>query len=153
MTVKRFISAFLCLVTVVTALPSAVSAKSLSWVGREMEIRHNMLKENEFKIYVKTTPDYYPYYGAKFEPRAGVYLGTPYDRKYPGVENAVNTSYDWFVPTDEIKNENVPRVERAETLSNHTELIGLNWNFALPNSKKINIRDATMISTIITGEI
>ena len=141
MTVKRFISAFLCLVTVVTALPSAVSAKSLSWVGREMEIRHNMLKENEFKIYVKTTPDYYPYYGAKFEPRAGVYLGTPYDRKYPGVENAVNTSYDWFVPTDEIKNENVPRVERAETLSNHTELIGLNWNFALPNSKKINIRD------------
>ena len=57
MTVKRFISAFLCLVTVVTALPSAVSAKSLSWVGREMEIRHNMLKENEFKIYVKTTPD------------------------------------------------------------------------------------------------
>ena len=141
MTVKRFISAFLCLVTVVTALPSAVSAKSLSWVGREMEIRHNMLKENEFKIYVKTTPDYYPYYGAKFEPRAGVYLGTPYDRKYPGVENAVNTSYDWFVPSDEIKNDKVARVEKAETPSNHTEIIGLNWNFALPNSKIINIRD------------
>ena len=141
MTVKRFISAFLCLVTVVTALPSAVSAKSLSWVGREMEIRHNMLKENEFKIYVKTTPDYYPYYGAKFEPRAGVYLGTPYDRKYPGVENAVNTSYDWFVPSDEIKNDKVARVEKAETPSNHTEIIGLNWNFALPNSKIIDIRD------------
>lgn len=141
MRIKKLITALLCAATVVTVLPSAVSAKSLSWVGREMEVRHKMLLENEFKIYVKTTPDYYPYYGAKFEPRSGVYIGTPYDRKYPGIDNALDTSYDWFIPTDEIKNDKVARVEKAEVPSNHTELYGLNWNFALKNSQIIDIRD------------
>lgn len=126
-----------------TALPLGVSAKSLSWVGREMEIRNNMLKENEFRLYVKTTPDYYPYYGAKFEPRSGIYIGTPYDRKYPDIKNAVDTSYDWFVPSDDIKNDKVARKEISENTSNHTELVGLNWNFALKNSQIINIKDYT----------
>ena len=143
MKIKKLITALLCAATIVTALPSTVSAKSLDWVGREMDIRRNMLKQNAFKQYVKTTPDYYPYYGAKFEPRAGIYLGTPYDRKYPDIDNAVNTSYDWFIPSDSIKNDRVERIEKAETPSNHTELYGLNWNFALKNSQRINIRDYT----------
>lgn len=143
MKIGKIINALLCLSLCAAALPQSVSAKSLSWVGREMESRTNMLKENEFRLYVKTTPDYYPYYGAKFEPRSGIYIGTPYDRKYPGIQNALDTSYDWFIPSDEIKNENVTRTEISEKQSNHTELIGLNWNFALKNSKIIDIKDYT----------
>ncbi len=138
---KKILALLISIATLITALPMGVSAKSLSWVGREMEVRHKMLKENEFKLYVKTTPDYYPYYGAKFEPRSGIYIGTPYDRKYPDIQNAVDTSYDWFIPSDEIKNINVARVEIPEKESNHTELVGLNWNFALKNSQIIDIKE------------
>ena len=140
---SRIISTALCISTLISISPTIVSAKSLSWVGREMEYRKKLINEPEFKTYVKTSPEYYVYYGAKFEPRAGVYVGTPYDRTYPGVKNSINTWYDWFVPSDDIKNENLQRKELAETPSDHTKLIGLNWNFALPNSKVIEITDYT----------
>lgn len=140
---SRIISTALCISTLISISPTIVSAKSLSWVGREMEYRKKLINEPEFKTYVKTSPEYYVYYGAKFEPRAGVYVGTPYDRTYPGVKNSINTWYDWFVPSDDIKNENLQRKEIAETPSDHTKLIGLNWNFALPNSKVIEITDYT----------
>ncbi len=139
--VKRFLSGVLAASVLIAAVPVVTSAKSLSWVGREMEVRRKMQMENEFKQYVKTSPDYYPYYGAKFEPRSGIYIGTPHDRKYNGIKNAIDTSYDWFIASDETKNENVPRVEIAETPSDHTELFGLNWNFALKNSQVIDIKE------------
>lgn len=138
---KRLVPSILTAAMLVTAMPQTSSAKSLSWVGREMEIRRKMQMENEFKQYVKGSPDNYPYYGAKFEPRAGIYIGTPYDRQYPEISNALNTSYDWFVPSEETKNENVARVPKEEIPSNHTSLIGLNWNFALKNSQIIDIRE------------
>ena len=138
---KRLVTNILTAAILVTAMPQTSSAKSLSWVGREMEIRRKMQQENEFKQYVKGSPDNYPYYGAKFEPRAGIYIGTPYDRKYPEIGNALNTSYDWFIPSEETKNENVPRVPKEEIPSDHTSLIGLNWNFALKNSQIIDIRE------------
>ena len=138
---KRLVPSILTAAMLVTAMPQTSSAKSLSWVGREMEIRRKMQQENEFKQYVKGSPDNYPYYGAKFEPRAGIYIGTPYDRQYPEIGNALNTSYDWFIPSEETKNENVARVPKAEIPSDHTSLIGLNWNFALKNSQVIDIRE------------
>ena len=139
--VIKIFSALLAFSSAVLPVSNIAEAKSLSWVGREMEYREKLIMQPEFKVYVKTSPEYYVYYGAKFEPRAGVYIGTPYDRKYPDIDNGVNTSYDWFVPTDEIKNETLSRKEIAETPSNHTELMGLNWNFALKNSQVIDIRD------------
>ena len=138
---KRLVTSTLTAAILVTAMPQTSSAKSLSWVGREMEIRRKMQQENEFKQYVKGSPDNYPYYGAKFEPRAGIYIGTPYDRQYPEIGNALNTSYDWFIPSEETKNENVLRVPKEEIPSDHTSLIGLNWNFALKNSQIIDIRE------------
>ncbi len=138
---KRLVTSILTAAILVTAMPQTSSAKSLSWVGREMEIRRKMQQENEFKQYVKGSPDNYPYYGAKFEPRAGIYIGTPYDRQYPEIGNALNTSYDWFIPSEETKNENILRVPKEEIPSDHTSLIGLNWNFALKNSQIIDIRE------------
>ncbi len=138
---KRLLINVLSAIMFVSALPVAVSAKSLAWVPHQMAYREKLLRENEFKIYVKGDAEEYPYYGAKFEPRAGIYVGTPYDRKYPNINNAVDTSYDWFIPSDETKNENVPRVEKAETPSDHKELLGINWNFALKNSQIIDITE------------
>lgn len=140
---RRIIAVLLSLCALASFLPASVSAKSLSWVGREMDYRRRLISQPEFKIYVKTSPDYYVYYGAKFEPRAGAYIGTPYDRTYPGIKNGVSTWYDWFVPSEEIKNENVPRKEVGETPSKHSELLGINWNFALKNSQVIDITEYT----------
>jgi|GEM_PF-5152952 len=116
-------------------------AKSYSLINGNMDYRRGLISEPAFKTYVKTNAENYVYYGAKFEPRAGIYIGTPYDRAYPGINNAVNTEYDWFVPSDEYKNENCPRVEKAEKKSSHTVLKGYNLNFALPNSQVIEISD------------
>lgn len=139
--IKVLLTSLLCVTLAASFLPVSVGAKSLSWVSSQMEYRRKLLNDPQIRTYVKTSPDNYVYYGAKFEPRSGIYIGTPYDRKYPGVENAVNTSYDWFVACDETHNNNVARVEIPETASDHTELIGLNWNFALKNSQIIDIRD------------
>ena len=118
-----------------------IFAKSFDLINGNMDYRRSLIHESAFKTYVKTTPDNYVYYGAKFEPRAGIYIGTPYNRRYPGIENAINTQYDWFVPSDEIRNENCPRVEIAERKSLHNKLRGYNWNFALKNSAVIEIAD------------
>ena len=134
-------------ITLFTLLSSIVfsscpaSAKSFSLIGPNMDYRRELISEPAFRNYIKTTPDNYVYYGAKFEPVAGAYIGTPYDRPYKGIGNGINTQYDWFVPSDEITNDKVERVEIPEKKSNHTELWGHNWNFALKNSKVINIAD------------
>ena len=141
--IRRVTALVLCMAAVSSILPAVAGAKSLSWVGEQMDYRRKLLYEPELRTYIKGPAHDYVYYGAKFEPRSGIYIGTPYDRKYQGIKNAIDTSYDWFVPSDEIKNENVPRKEIAEVPSDHTELIGLNWNFALKNSQVIDIKDYT----------
>lgn len=120
---------------------TGVFAKSYDLINGNMDYRRQLINEPAFKTYVKTNAENYVYYGAKFEPRAGVYIGTPYDRAYPGIENAVNTEYDWFVPSEEIKNANCQRNEIPEKASDHSVLKGYNWNFALKNSQVIEIAD------------
>lgn len=139
--IKVLLASLLCVTIGTSFLTVNVGAKSLSWVPSQMEYRRKLLNDPQIRTYVKTSPDNYVYYGAKFEPRSGIYIGTPYDRKYSGVQNAIDTSYDWFVACDETHNNNVARVEIPEKASDHTKLIGLNWNFALKNSQKIDIRD------------
>lgn len=137
---RRLISLAVC-AAVMNVLPASVSAKSLSQVGTEMNYRRNLLNDPQLRTYVKTAPEYYVYYGAKFEPKSGIYIGTPFDCTYDGINNAVNTYYDWFVPRAEIHNDNLPRTEVGETKSDHTSLMGMNWNFALKNSQVIDIKD------------
>ena len=141
--IKSLVATLLCLATVSSFIPMTVSAKSLSWVNTQMDYRRNLLSKSEFKTYFKSSPEDYVYYGAKFEPRSGIYIGTQYDRKYPDIKNACNTYYDWFVPSDEIKNDRVARIEKPEKKSDHTVLLGINWNFALKNSQIIDIREYT----------
>ncbi len=138
---KVLVVSLVCAATLLSTVNVPVTAKSLSWVGTQMAYRRRLLNDPQLRTYVKTSPENYVYYGAKFEPRTGIYIGTPYDRTYDGIDNACNTYYDWFVPRAEIHNDNLPRKEIGETKSNHTQLIGMNWNFALKNSQVIDIKD------------
>lgn len=146
MEIKNSIKIFTAAVTAAASLFSfnaGAYAKSLSIVGSQIEYRKQTIWPSAFKVYVKSAPENWVYYGAKFEPRAGIYFGTPYNKMMPGISNGINTQYDWFNPTDDIRNENCPRVVIPEKPSSHTRLRGYNWNFALKNSRVINIRDYT----------
>lgn len=137
---KKNFSALAVIISILLS-NTATYAKSLDLVNGNMDYRRSLIYESAFKTYVKTSPDSYVYYGAKFEPRAGIYIGTPYNCRYPDIDNAIDTQYDWFVPSDEIKNENCPRAEIAEQPSPHNKLRGYNWNFALKNSQVIEIAE------------
>ena len=137
----RYTKAAAAMLAITLLTPTGVYAKSLDMVNSGMDHRRAIIEQPELKLYVRTGAGEYPYYGAKFEPRAGIYIGTPYNKPYPGIDNAINTEYNWFVPRDEITNTVYPRVPIAEKESKHTRLRGINLNFALKDSKVIDIRD------------
>ena len=103
------LTAFVLCASLFLGYTSNISAKSPDLINGNMDYRRSVIMEPALKAYVKTNPESYPFYGAKFEPRAGIYIGTPYNKLYPGIQNALNTQYDWFVPNDEFRNENCPR--------------------------------------------
>ena len=123
---KRFIAAaaavFMC-------FSSVAFAKSDAYMNDNIDRMRALLYEEDFRVFVENAPEYSVYYGAKFEPRSGVIIGTPENCKFEGIENGIDTCYDWFVPSEDITNDKVPRVEKAEAHSDHSQLIGWNWNF------------------------
>lgn len=104
-------------------------AKSNDYINYNIDKRREMLYEEDFRVFAENAAEYSVYYGAKFEPRSGVIIGTPENRRYDGIENGIDTHYDWFVPSGEITNDKVAREEKAEKQSDHTRLVGWNWNF------------------------
>lgn len=144
---KKRLTSIICAVFFTFSAFSAAYAEKAEYtqdelkvIWRNMDYRKQISADSDFRIYVKSYPDNWPYYGAKFEPRAGVYIGTPYNRTYPDIQNSIDTEYDWFVPSDEIKNENCERVPLSEKPSDHTKLRGINLNYALKD-KVIDIKD------------
>ncbi len=129
---RKIKKCFVLLIAVILCMQMSTYAFSDHWIGINYDRMKKMLYASDFKVFVESgCPEYFwPYYGAKFEPRAGVYLGTPYDKTFPGIQNALNTQYDTFVPSEELKNENCPRVYKEEVPSSHEVLWGYNWNFA-----------------------
>ena len=138
---NRYTKAASALLAMTLLSQTCAYAKSLDMVNSGMDHRRAIIEQPELKLYVRTGAEEYPYYGAKFEPRAGIYIGTPYNKPYPGIDNAINTEYNWFVPREEITNAAIPRMPIAEKESDHTRLRGINLNFALKNSLVIDIRD------------
>lgn len=124
---KKFISSILA---AAVCFSSVAFAKSDSLIDGNIDKMRDLLYEKDFRVFTENSPECSVYYGAKFEPRSGVILGTPENCKFEGINNGINTCYDWFVPSDEITNDRVAREEIAEVPSNHTELIGWNWNFS-----------------------
>lgn len=128
MKLKRIVSVLSAIV--LAASQTAAFAKSDALIDSNIDYMRSLLNEKEFRVYRSNNAENYVYYGAKFEPRAGVHIGTPEDKMYEGVENAIDTEYYWFHPQESVNNANCPREEKAEKASDHTELRGINWNFA-----------------------
>lgn len=124
---KKVLSLLLAATTLFT---TTAFAKSNDWIGPNLDKMRAMLYEEDFRVFAESGAENYVYYGAKFEPRSGSIIGTPHNCDFKGIKNGIKTYYEWFTPSEEIKNYNVPREEKAEKKSDHTSLIGWNWNFA-----------------------
>ncbi|MCC8168958.1 MAG: S-layer homology domain-containing protein [Oscillospiraceae bacterium] len=125
---KKIISAVLA--ASVCCASTAAMAKSDKLIDSNLDRMRSLLNESDFRVYREAPPEDGTYYGAKFEPLSGVYLGTPANCMYDGIGNAIDTYYEWFEPNESINNYNCERVEIPETPSEHTALVGCNWNFA-----------------------
>jgi beta-mannanase len=134
---KRVVSIILSTAMLFSA--TAAMAKSDSLIDYNIEKMRSMLNERDFKVYREAPAEDGVYYGAKFEPVSGVYIGTPANCTYEGIGNAINTYYEWFNPSESINNSNCQRNEIAEVPSDHTTLVGCNWNFS--SQTDINMAD------------
>ncbi len=124
---KKVISTVMAMVCLFT---STAFAKSDSWIDYNIDKMREMLYQEDFRVYAESSADNSVYYGAKFEPKSGTIIGTPYNCGIDGVGNGIDTHYEWFYPSENLKNANVPREAVAEVKSDHTKLVGWNWNFA-----------------------
>ena len=124
---KKIVSLILAVISLFTA---SAYAKSNDWINYNIDKMRDLLYEEDFRVFAESGAENSVYYGAKFEPRSGVVFGTPDFCDFDGIENGIKTYYEWFEPSDQYKNENVPRQEQAEVKSNHSTLVGWNWNFA-----------------------
>jgi len=131
---KRIISLIMAGILV---FGTAAMAKSDYIIGTNIEKMRRLVNESEFKIYAEVSSSKGTYYGAKFEPVSGSYLGTPYNVPFEGIANGVDTEYYWLELSDNIKNYNCPRVEKTEVPSLHKRLVGINWNFASKENVKL----------------
>lgn len=71
---KKTLSFFLAAIAALGISASAFTYPEPDW-GALLEEKKEMLKETEFELYVESTTKTAPYYGAKFEPKEGVYIG------------------------------------------------------------------------------
>lgn len=74
---KRIISILTVLLTMCTC---AISASAYNWPevtdwSALLREKHSMIFEDDFELYVEGKNEYAPYYGARLEPRSGVYFG------------------------------------------------------------------------------
>lgn len=75
---KKLIAAVTALICVVSATATAYEFPEPDW-GALLNERRDMVTEPDFDLYVEGKPENAPYYGAKFEPRSGVYIGMAAD--------------------------------------------------------------------------
>lgn len=127
MDIKKYIAVIMA---AAVCLSGSAFAKSDDLIDYNLDKMRALLNENDFRVFYEGSAKESVYYGAKFEPRSGVIVGTPANKQYDGIKNGIDTVYEWFVPSDEITNDKITRIEKPETKSDHSKLIGYNLNFA-----------------------
>ena len=112
----------LCILAAITAMPFA----GADIYAPRMEISGTPV----FEVYWEAPASQSVYYGAKFEPRAGIYAGTPADRRIAGFTNAVSSRYVDFNSREEFDLYHWEGVGKS-----HFDEVGVeklhvvNWNF------------------------
>lgn len=86
-----------------------------------------MLNTPDLQVYYQAPGITRAYYGAKFEPARGVYIGTPKGREIEGVSNAIDTYYETF---DISKTNGTTARETYEQQPATGKFLAYNWNFA-----------------------
>ena len=65
------------LISLLTAVIMLSGTAAFAWEGaEEYDMRKQLVKGSELNVYVEGDTDSAPYYGARLEPRSGVYFGT-----------------------------------------------------------------------------
>ena len=112
----------------VMLLGSAAGAESVNdIIDANVNRMKAMLNTPDFQVYYKAPGVTRAYYGAKFEPARGVYIGTPKGREIEGVSNAIDTYYitfDTAMTNAAVSRQSYP--QQAPT----GRLLAYNWNFA-----------------------
>ena len=120
---------FLCgLLAGFMLLGSAAGAESVNdIIDANVNRMKAMLNTPDFQVYYKAPEVTRAYYGAKFEPARGVYIGTPKGREIAGMSNAIDTYYitfDTAMTNAAVSRKTYP--QQAPT----GRLLAYNWNFA-----------------------
>lgn len=71
---KKLLSIILSMITTLTIIPSANAFTEPDW-GALLRERESMVNKTDFELYTEGSVENAPYYGAKFEPRGGAYIG------------------------------------------------------------------------------
>ncbi|MGN0108188.1 MAG: stalk domain-containing protein [Hominilimicola sp.] len=71
---KKLVSIILSIITIAVLMPAAYAFPEPDW-GALLKEREAMVNETDFDLYVEGSIENAPYYGAKFEPRGGAYIG------------------------------------------------------------------------------
>lgn len=110
-----------------------VSSTAFAWEGaEEYEQRKQFVRGSELNVYTEVSPDSAPYFGARLEPRSGVYFGTLAENSDEFSNISTCLTYiefdeqqkDFYYPANEmIKNKNVNvmlgwNVSKADTIRN-----------------------------------
>ena len=71
---KKLLLIILSITIIVALMPSAYALPTPDW-GALLKEKEAMVNETDFDLYVEGSIENAPYYGAKFEPRGGAYIG------------------------------------------------------------------------------
>lgn len=75
---KKLLSILLSIITIASLMPAAYALPTPDW-GALLNEKTAMVNETDFELYVEGSVENAPYYGAKFEPRGGAYVGMTAD--------------------------------------------------------------------------
>lgn len=125
MQIKKVFSGVLAAVILFCGAASAESINDI--IDNNVNRMKAMLNTPDFQVYYKAQGVTRAYYGAKFEPARGVYIGTPKGREIEGVSNAIDTYYITF---DTSKTNSVTGRESYLQKDRTGRLLAYNWNFA-----------------------
>ena len=131
--IKKLLPLILILVVFAHAfLPASGAYADSRLINPNVEAMRSMLNQREFCVYFQDAPENYPYYGAKLEPRTGVYTGTP---------DGGASSYLWFDAdrTNDVEPRNV--LAGGTDHADNAALRIFNWNFQMRSWENIDPAD------------
>lgn len=114
------------LISLLTAVIMLSGTAASAWEGaEEYDMRKQLVKGSELNVYVEGDTDSAPYYGARLEPRSGVYFGTL--AEHPDILDDFSTCLTYIEFDSQQPDFYYPA---NETIRNNNVNVMLGWNVA-----------------------